>query len=180
MRRWTWRWNLKWLWWRRKIWHNLFIGNCLYGMDHCYAQFLESECNFRPARVCHSLCAVASYYSHLKQRTKALFQLSCLWATHLTAYTHKHTHKQTKDWQYAHITNSTAHILSPPNCSYTKRGLVLIYICFHARVKVNLTRVKNICCDQAARIHGALRQSYESFRLSTLLLFMYCQTYSVV
>lgn len=61
-------------------------------MDHCYAQVLDCECNFQPARVCHSLCDVASYYSDLKQRTKALFQLSCLWAIHLSS---KQTNKQT-------------------------------------------------------------------------------------
>lgn len=63
-------------------------------MDHCYAQVHECESNFRPARVFHSLCAVASYYSHLKQRTKALFQLSCLWAINLSARAHKQTNKQ--------------------------------------------------------------------------------------
>ena len=50
-------------------------------MDRYYARFRGFESNFRPARVFHSFCAVTCYYAYLKQRTKALFQISCLWAT---------------------------------------------------------------------------------------------------
>lgn len=65
-------------------------------MDHYYARFLEFESNFRPARVFHSACAVTSYYAYLKQRMKALFQISSLWAT---PYTPSYTvqYKQTTE-----------------------------------------------------------------------------------